>query len=144
MFGSLGWSSGPAKLVHWPLQLKTGTAADFTCQLCLKNKSQRKSHITLGYLLVQYHFALHPPFNLLLSFLFILRLVLYSRYFYFLYPDIKTGLSNILSVLTKLRLLLVIVVIMAMHHKSYWFRPGRQERTGRRNPGNKYQTLRLE
>ena len=63
MFGSLGWSSGPAKLVGWPLQLKSGTAADFTCKLCLKNITQGQSHITLGYYLVQYHFALHPPFN---------------------------------------------------------------------------------
>ena len=63
MFGPLGWSSGPAKLVGWPLQLKSGTAAVFTCQLCLKNKTQRQSHLTLGYFLVQYHFALHPPFK---------------------------------------------------------------------------------
>ena len=28
-----------------------------------KNKTQRQIHITLGYLLVQYHFALHPPFK---------------------------------------------------------------------------------
>ena len=42
MFCTLGWSSGPAKLVGWPLQLKTGTAADFTCKLCLKNKPQRQ------------------------------------------------------------------------------------------------------
>ena len=39
MFGSLGWSSSPAKLVGWPLQLKSGTAADFSCKLCLKNKT---------------------------------------------------------------------------------------------------------
>ena len=63
MFGQLGWSSGPAKLVGWPLQLKSATAAVFTCNLCLKNKTQRQSHIKLGYFLVQYHFALHPPFN---------------------------------------------------------------------------------
>ena len=63
MFGPLGWSSGPAKLVGWPLQLKSGTAADFTCKLCLKNKTKRQSHLTLGYFLVQYPFALHPPFN---------------------------------------------------------------------------------
>ena len=61
MFGSLGWSSGPAKLVGWPLQLKSGTAADFACKLFLKNKTQRQSHITFGYFLVQYHFAPHPP-----------------------------------------------------------------------------------
>ena len=64
MFGQLGWSSGPAKLVGWPLQLKTGTAAVFTCQLCLKNKTHRQSQLTLGYFWVQYHFALHPPFNI--------------------------------------------------------------------------------
>ena len=63
MFGPLGWSSGPAKLVDWPLQLKTGTAADFTYKLYLKNKTQRQSQITLGSFLVQYHFALHPPFK---------------------------------------------------------------------------------
>ena len=63
MFGSLGWSSGPAKLVGWPLQLKSGTAADFACKLFLKNKTQRQSHLTLGYFLVQYTFALHPAFN---------------------------------------------------------------------------------
>ena len=67
MFGSLGWSSGPAKLVGWPLQLKSGTAADFTCKLCLKNKTKRQSHLTLGYFLVQYHFALHPPFNIFIN-----------------------------------------------------------------------------
>ena len=64
MFDLLGWSSGPAKLVGWPLQLKSGTAADFTCKLCLKNKTKRQIHLTLVYLLVQYHFALHPPFNI--------------------------------------------------------------------------------
>jgi hypothetical protein len=69
MFGSLGWSSGPSKLVHWPLQLKTGTAANFICQVCLKNKSQRQSHIKLGYLMVHYHFALHPPFKISVWFL---------------------------------------------------------------------------
>ena len=58
MFGPLGWSSGPAKLVGWPLQLKSGTAADFTCKPCLKNKTQRQSHLTLGYFWVQYHFLL--------------------------------------------------------------------------------------
>ena len=63
MFDPLGWSSGPAKLVGWPLQLKSGTAADFTCKLCLKNKTQRQSHLTLGYLMVKYHYALHPPFE---------------------------------------------------------------------------------
>ena len=64
MFGPLGWSSGPAKLIVWPLQLKPGTAADFNCKLFLKNKTQRQSHLTLGYFLVQYHFALHPPFKI--------------------------------------------------------------------------------
>ena len=63
MFGSLGCSSAPAKLVGWPLQLKNGTAADFTCKLCSKNKTQRQSHIRLVYFLVQYHFAQHPPFD---------------------------------------------------------------------------------
>ena len=63
MFGSLGWSIGPAMLVCWPLQLKTGIAAVFTCKLCLKKKKQRESHITLGYFLVQYYFELHPPFK---------------------------------------------------------------------------------
>ena len=65
MFGplALGWSSGPDKLVGWPLQLKTGTAAVFTCKPFLENKTQRQSHLTLGYFLVQYHFALHPPFK---------------------------------------------------------------------------------
>jgi hypothetical protein len=29
----------------------------------LKNKTKRQSHLTLGYFLLQYHFALHPPFN---------------------------------------------------------------------------------
>ena len=39
MFGSLGWSSGPAKLVGWPLHLKSGPAAvPCTCltQSCLQ------------------------------------------------------------------------------------------------------------
>ena len=67
MFGSLGWSSGPAKLVGWPLQLKSGTAADFTCKLCLKNKTQRQSHIALGYFWVQYHFAHTLPLSPLSS-----------------------------------------------------------------------------
>ena len=63
MFGILGWSSGPVKLVHWPLKLKSATAADFTCHIFLKNKTQRQSPLTSGYLLVQFHFAPHPPFN---------------------------------------------------------------------------------
>jgi hypothetical protein len=63
MFGPLGWSSGPAKLDSWPLQLKSRTAADFTCKLCLTNKTQMQCHLTLGYFLVQYHFAIHPPFK---------------------------------------------------------------------------------
>ena len=63
MFGSLGWSSGPVNLVHWPIHLKSATAADFTWRLCLKNKTQRQSHLTLGYFLVEYHFAPHPPFK---------------------------------------------------------------------------------
>ena len=45
LFGSLGWSSGTAKLVGWPLQLKSGTAADFTCKLCLQNKTQRRFYL---------------------------------------------------------------------------------------------------
>jgi hypothetical protein len=64
MCGELGWSSDPAKLVGWPLQLKSGTAADFKCKLCLKNQTKMQRHLTLGYFVVQYHFALHPPFKI--------------------------------------------------------------------------------
>ena len=49
MFGPLGWSNG--------------TAADFICKLSFKNKTQRQCHLTLGFFLVQYHFALHLPFK---------------------------------------------------------------------------------
>ena len=39
MFGSLGWYIGSLALT---------TAADFTCYICMKNKSQRQSPLTLG------------------------------------------------------------------------------------------------
>ena len=64
MFGPLGWSSGPARLVDWPLQLKSGTAVAFTLKLSLNKKKHSQSSITFGYFLVQYHFALHPPFKI--------------------------------------------------------------------------------
>ena len=56
-------SSGPDKLVGWPLLLKTGTVAVFPYTLCLKNKTERQSHTTLGYLFVWYNFAPKPSFN---------------------------------------------------------------------------------
>jgi hypothetical protein len=31
-------------LTDWPLQLKSSTAADFTCKLCLKTKAEAMSH----------------------------------------------------------------------------------------------------
>ena len=47
------------------LQLKSANAVDSTCHICLKKrKNQRQSPVTLGYLLVQFNFAPHPPFNL--------------------------------------------------------------------------------
>ena len=57
MFDSLVLFCCTAKLVGWPLQLKTGTAVIFKLRLCLKIKANRQSHIQLVYFLVQYHFV---------------------------------------------------------------------------------------
>jgi hypothetical protein len=60
----------PTGVVRWPckvgwlaLTTKSATAAVFTCKFSLTNKTRRQKRLTLSYFLVQYHFALHPPFK---------------------------------------------------------------------------------
>ena len=72
--GFFTWLSGvnvwPTGVVQWPCQVgwlalttKIRNCRGFYMQTLFENKTQRQSQITLGYILVEYHFALHPPFK---------------------------------------------------------------------------------
>ena len=62
------WASQPFWQGHWT----TPVGQTFTPASQLKTPRRlyqeayikRQNHLTLGYFLVQYHFALHPPFNM--------------------------------------------------------------------------------